>query len=62
MAAPRLSRLQQRILAWLVAEDTRTKGTMAASHQDLVRALGTDKSNLHHSLSRLEAAGLITQK
>jgi hypothetical protein len=31
----RLSRLQCCILAWLVAEDRRTRGTMAASHADL---------------------------
>jgi hypothetical protein len=39
MARERLSRLQRHILAWLVAEDQRTRGTMAASHEDLVRAL-----------------------
>jgi hypothetical protein len=32
---------------------------MAASHQDLVRALGGDKGNLFHSLANLEAKGLI---
>ena len=40
MAPERLSRLQRRILAWLAAEDQRTRGTMRASHEDLVRALG----------------------
>jgi DNA-binding transcriptional ArsR family regulator len=60
MAAHRLSLLQRRILAWLVAEDQRTRGTMAASHPDLVRAMGTDKSNLSRSLMRLENQGLIT--
>src|SRR6266850_4361029 len=39
MAPTRLSALQRRILAWLVAEDQRTRGMMAASHQDLVHAL-----------------------
>ena len=39
MAGECLSRLQRRILAWLVAEDRRLRGTMAASHEDLVRAL-----------------------
>ena len=39
MAPERLSRLQRRILTWLMAEDQRTRGTMAASHEDLVRAL-----------------------
>jgi DNA-binding MarR family transcriptional regulator len=63
MAEPRLSRLQRRILAWLVAEDVRLRGTMAASHQDLVRALvaqGVDKGNVSTSLKGLEAKGLVT--
>ena len=63
MAPERLSRLQRRILAWLVAEDQRTRGTMAASHEDLVRALvarGHDKGNLSTSLQGLEAKGLVT--
>jgi hypothetical protein len=44
MASERLSRLQRHILAWLVAEAQRTRGTMAASHQDLVRTLAHDKA------------------
>jgi DNA-binding MarR family transcriptional regulator len=63
MAEPRLSRLQRRILAWLVAEDQRTRGTIAAEHQALVRALvaqGFDKGNISTSLKGLEAKGLIT--
>jgi DNA-binding MarR family transcriptional regulator len=63
MARERLSRLQRRILAWLLAEEQRTRGTMAADHQDLVRALvaeGTDKGNLSTSLKGLEGKGLIT--
>jgi DNA-binding MarR family transcriptional regulator len=63
MAAERLSRLQRRILAWLVAEEQRTRGTMAADHQDLVRALvalGVDKGNVSTSLTGLEAKGLVT--
>jgi predicted MarR family transcription regulator len=60
MAAARLSRLQRRILAWLVAEDVRLRGTMSASHQDLVLALAQhDKGNLSRSLANLEAKGLI---
>jgi DNA-binding MarR family transcriptional regulator len=59
MARERLSRLQHRILVWLVAENQRTRGTMAASHADLVHALGHDKSNLSTSLKGLEAKGLI---
>jgi DNA-binding MarR family transcriptional regulator len=58
-AAPRLSRLQRRILAWLVAEDARLRGTMSASHQDLVHVLAHDKGNLSRSLANLEAKGLI---
>jgi DNA-binding MarR family transcriptional regulator len=60
MAATRLSRLQGRILAWLVVEEQRTRGTMAADHRDLVRALGHDKGNLSHSLANLAAKGLVT--
>jgi DNA-binding MarR family transcriptional regulator len=60
MARHRLSRLQRRILAWLVAEDQRLRGTMAASHQDLIRALAHDKGHVSTSLKGLEAKGLIT--
>jgi DNA-binding MarR family transcriptional regulator len=59
MAPERLSRLQRRILAWLAAEEQRTRGTMAASHEDLVRALGHDKGNVSTSLKGLEAKGLV---
>jgi DNA-binding MarR family transcriptional regulator len=58
-AAGRLSRLQRRILTWLAAEEQRTRGTMSASHQDLVQALAHDKGNLSHSLANLKAKGLI---
>jgi DNA-binding MarR family transcriptional regulator len=60
MASERLSGLQRRILAWLLAETQRTRGTMVAAHRDLVRALGHDKSNLSRSLTGLEAKGLVT--
>ena len=63
MADQRLSRLQRRILAWLAAEDQRTRGTMSASHQDLVRALvarGHDKGHVSASLTGLAAKGLVT--
>jgi DNA-binding MarR family transcriptional regulator len=63
MAEPRLSRLQRRILAWLLADEQRTRSTMAASHEDLVRALvarGHDPGNLSTSLKGLEAKGLVT--
>jgi DNA-binding MarR family transcriptional regulator len=63
MARERLSRLQRRILAWLLAEDVRLRGFMAASHPDLVWALvarGVDKGNVSTSLRGLEAKGLVT--
>jgi DNA-binding MarR family transcriptional regulator len=63
MAPEHLSRLQHRILAWLMAEDQRARGAMAASHQDLVRALvarGHDKGNVSASLTGLERKGLVT--
>jgi DNA-binding MarR family transcriptional regulator len=63
MARERLSRLQRHILAWLVAEDQRTRGTMAASHEDLAQALvagGFDKGNVSTSLKGLAAKGLVT--
>ena len=58
-AAPRLSRLQRRILAWLAAEDQRLGGTMRASQADLVQALEHDKGNLSTSLKSLEVKGLV---
>jgi len=63
MALERLSRLQRRILAWLAAEDQRTRGTMAASHADLVRALiarGHDQGTVSTSLTGLAVKGLVT--
>jgi DNA-binding MarR family transcriptional regulator len=45
-----------------VAEEARTRGTMSASHQDLVRALvalGFDKGNVSTSLKGLEAKGWV---
>jgi hypothetical protein len=43
MSRERLSRLQRRILAWLLAEDRRLRGTMAADRQDLARVLAHHK-------------------
>jgi DNA-binding MarR family transcriptional regulator len=60
MAPERLSRLQRRILAWLLAEHQRLRGTMAASHQALVQALAHDKGNVSTSLKGLERKGLVT--
>jgi DNA-binding MarR family transcriptional regulator len=59
VAAKRLSRLQRRILAWLAAEEQRTRVTLAASHPDLGHALGADKGNLSYSLANSEAKGLV---
>jgi DNA-binding MarR family transcriptional regulator len=62
VADQRLSRLQRRILAWLAQEEARTRGTMSASYQDLLRALDHNKGNLSHSLQNLEAKGLVTRR
>jgi len=61
MTIQRLSRLQRRILAWLEAEHTRTRGTRSPSHQDLVRTLpGVYRQSISRSLKSLEAQGLVT--
>jgi DNA-binding MarR family transcriptional regulator len=60
MAAERLCRLQRRILAWLMADEQRTRGTMSADHADLVQARGHDKGNLSTSLRNLAAKELVT--
>jgi hypothetical protein len=47
MAATRLSQLQKRILRWVAVDAQRTRGMVASSHQELVRALkryGNDSS------------------
>lgn len=59
MAAQRLSRLQKRIFELLMAEHRRTRGGTWLGHFELVKALGTDKSNISHSLRTLEARGWI---
>jgi DNA-binding MarR family transcriptional regulator len=59
MASPRLSRLQRRILRYLLMSHQRTRGTLAMSHLELVQAIGGDRSNVGHSLRTLEARGLI---
>ena len=59
MAAVRLSRLQQRILCWLAADERRTKGMVSRSHPALVSALPSAKGNISHSLRLLEPQGLI---
>jgi DNA-binding MarR family transcriptional regulator len=60
VAPERLSHLQRCILTWLAAEEQRTRGSMAASYEDLRRSLAHDRGNLSHSLGNLEAKGLIT--
>ena len=59
MAAWRLARLQQRILHWLAGDHQRTKGMIVSCHEDLVKALRKDKSNISRSLRTLEVRGWI---
>jgi DNA-binding MarR family transcriptional regulator len=59
MATWRLSRLQQRILHWLAVDHQRTKGMIVSSHEDLVKALREDKSNISRSLRTLGVRGWI---
>jgi DNA-binding MarR family transcriptional regulator len=59
MAAQRVSRLQKQMLRWLLADHHRTRGILASSHEELIKALGSDKGNISHSLRTLEARGWI---
>src|SRR5215471_5144816 len=59
MATWRLSRLQQRILHWVAVDHQRTKGMSVSSHEDLIKALREDKSNIGRSLRILERRGWI---
>jgi DNA-binding MarR family transcriptional regulator len=59
MATHRLSRLHKHILRWLVADQQRTKGMIASSHADLVKALPAAKGNISRSLRTLEEQGWI---
>jgi len=59
MATPRLSRLQKRILRWLVADHHRTNGVILSSHEELVKALDAYKGNVSRSLQTLETRGWI---
>ena len=59
MAAVRLSQLQKHVLRWLAADHQRTKGVIASSHYDLVRALQRDQGNLSQRLQTLERHGLL---
>jgi DNA-binding MarR family transcriptional regulator len=58
MATPRVSRLQQQMLRWLPTDYHRTRGVLASSHEEL-KALGSDKGHISHSLRTLEAGGWI---
>jgi type II secretory pathway component PulM len=46
MAAERLSRLQRRILAHVYTVEARSRGMLAASHVELVQAVGGNKGNV----------------
>ena len=59
MATQRVSRLQKQMLRWLLADHQRTRGVLASSHEELVKALGNDKGNISHSLRTLEARGWL---
>jgi DNA-binding MarR family transcriptional regulator len=61
MATQRVSRLQKQILRWLLADHHRTRGVVASSHAELVKALRGDKGNISHSLRTLEARGWIVR-
>jgi DNA-binding MarR family transcriptional regulator len=59
MATWRCSRLQQRIVRWLLADHQRSRGMIVSSHEDLAKALAVDKGNLSHSLRTLERRGWL---
>jgi len=59
MATWRLSRLQQRILHWLAVDHQPTRRMIVSSHEDLIKALREDKSNISRSLRTLEVRGWI---
>ena len=58
MALVRLSRLQRRILRWLVADAPRPRGMLTRSHPELVAALPRAQGNRRHRLRRLGTQGL----
>jgi DNA-binding MarR family transcriptional regulator len=47
------------MLRWLLTDHHRTRGVLASSHEEWVKALGSDKGNISHSLRTLEARGWI---
>ena len=59
MTHRRLSQLQRRILAWLLADAQRMGGQTSSSHQELVRTLSSAKGNISQSLRTLEERGWV---
>jgi DNA-binding PadR family transcriptional regulator len=59
MTTARLSRLQKRMLLWLLRDEQRTGGVISSSHHEMVGALSSAKGNISHSLRLLEARGWI---
>jgi len=59
MTATRLSRLPKQMLRWLHADERRSRGVIASSHQERGQALPSAKGHMSHSLRLLETRGLI---
>ena len=59
MVARRLSRQQKRILAWLLWDYQRSRGTRTSDHYELIGVLAADKGNISRSLKTLEAREMI---
>ncbi len=59
MTASRLSRLQKRMLSWLLTDEQRTGGVISSRHPELVCAFPNAKGNISHSLRLLETRGWI---
>lgn len=52
MTTPCLSRLKNRIVSKLMADERRTKGGLSSSHPELVQALPHAKGNISYSVRR----------
>jgi hypothetical protein len=59
MTATRLSRLQQQRLRWRHADERRSRGVIASSHQALVQAVPSAQGPMSHRLRLLETRGVI---
>jgi hypothetical protein len=59
LAPQRVSRLPKQRLRWLRTDHQRTRGVLARSHEEWVKALGSDKGNSSPSLRTLAARGWI---